>query len=529
MINLNYKIIFIFICLFLLSPIFFIVFTAITNTSDIFEHLIQTVLLKYFLNTFILMLGVGSLSLIFGISTSWIIARYSFWGRGFLEWALLLPAAIPAYIVAYSYTDFLDYSGPIQTLMREIFGWQNSSDYWFPEIRSFWIAIIIMSSALYPYIYLLTKTSFKNTSKFLYESTIITGKNIFFDAALPLARPAIIAGLALVLMEVVSDFGTVEYFALETLTLGIFNVWLGMNDISAAAQLSIFAFLLIGILISIEIFSRSRKLFNNIESSDLGVPKIILNKRKKLLVIFICLIPISIGFLFPSFILLNFIFKGYSYQSLVSIYQLINNSFFISFMSALCILILSFIIAVIAKFKFGKLGHLIGYLSSIGYAFPGIILAIGVLGFTNFLDNKLFHIFDNFTLGNTIIVLLIGLIVRFQAVGFGSISSGINSLPPFLMDSGRILGKKFEFVLIKVIFPLLRPSLLVGFLLIFVDVMKELPMTLLLRPFSFETFATFTYQYAKDELLEEAAIPAFLIIIAGLIPVIIAHRTLQKK
>ena len=198
-------------------------------------------------------------------------------------------------------------------------------------------------------------------------------------------------------------------------------------------------------------------------------------------------------------------------------------------MSALCILILSFIIAVIAKFKFGKLGHLIGYLSSIGYAFPGIILAIGVLGFTNFLDNKLFHIFDNFTLGNTIIVLLIGLIVRFQAVGFGSISSGINSLPPFLMDSGRILGKKFEFVLIKVIFPLLRPSLLVGFLLIFVDVMKELPMTLLLRPFSFETFATFTYQYAKDELLEEAAIPAFLIIIAGLIPVIIAHRTLQKK
>ena len=204
MINLNYKIIFIFISCFCYHPIFFIVFTAITDTSDIFEHLIQTVLLKYFLNTFILMLGVGSLSLIFGISTSWIIARYSFWGRGFLEWALLLPSAIPAYIVTYSYTDFLDYSGNFsQTLMREIFGWQNSSDYWFPEIRSFWIAIIIMSSALYPYIYLLTKTSFKNTSKFLYESTIITGKNIFLITPLPLARPAIIAGLALVLMEVV--------------------------------------------------------------------------------------------------------------------------------------------------------------------------------------------------------------------------------------------------------------------------------------------------------------------------------------
>ncbi len=517
------------LCLFLLAPILFIVITAFNNTTDIIIHLIQTVLFKYFTNTLYLMLGVAILSLVFGVSTAWVVSRFSFYGRDTIEWMLVLPAAIPAYIVAYTYTDFLEYSGPLQTAMRNYFLWSSSSDYWFPEIRSYWAAMIIMSSVLYPYIYLLTRTSFRNTSRYLFEASIVANKNILFDTALPLARPAIVAGLALVLMEVVSDFGTVEYFALETLTLGIFNVWLGMNDISAAAQLSIFTFFIIGILIIIEIIARSRRSFQNLGSGNLGLPQINLIGNKAILAIMICLFPIFVGFIFPVIILLKFILSGYFIYNFESILNLIFNSLFLSFVSGFLILSFSLIIASIVKYKASRFGKFLGSASAIGYAFPGTILAIGVLSFTNYLDKNIFLLFnENFIIGNTLIVLFIGLLVRFQAVGYGAIISGINRLPPFLMESGRILGKSFENTYFKIIFPLLKPSLLVGFLLVFVDVMKELPMTLLLRPFSFETFATFTYQYAKDELLEQAALPALMIVLVGLLPVIVAHKTLKK-
>ena len=208
------------------------------------------------------MIGVGSLSLIFGVSTAWIITRYDFPGKSILEWALLLPAAVPAYIIAYTYTDIFEYAGPVQGMLRDMFGWKTSQDYWFPNIRSMGGAILVMSSVLYPYIYLLTRVSFLTTPISFFQTSSIYGRNTFFYVALPLARPAIVAGLALVLMETISDFGTVDYFALETLTLGVFNVWLGMNSISGASQISSILFLIVVVLLTLELLARRNQRFH---------------------------------------------------------------------------------------------------------------------------------------------------------------------------------------------------------------------------------------------------------------------------
>ena len=226
------------LALLIISPIIAIFYSAFLGDTSLWPHLFSTVLPRYVYNTIVLMIGVGLLSIIFGVSSAWVVTRYNFFGKNFFEWALLLPAAVPAYIIAYTYTDFLEYAGPFQKFLRQLFNWSSPNDYWFPEIRSMGGAILVMSCVLYPYIYMMTRASFLTVPLSFYQTSLIYGRNSFFSVALPLARPGIFAGLALVLMETISDFGTVDYFALETLTLGVFNVWLGMNSLSGASQIS---------------------------------------------------------------------------------------------------------------------------------------------------------------------------------------------------------------------------------------------------------------------------------------------------
>ena len=248
-----------FLALFIICPIVAIFYSAFLGDTSLWPHLFSTVLPRYVYNTIVLMIGVGILSMIFGVSSAWVVTRYNFIGKNFFEWALLLPAAVPAYIIAYTYTDFLEYAGPLQKLLREIFNWSNVDDYWFPEIRSMGGAILVMSCVLYPYIYMMTRASFLTVPLSFYQTSLIYGRSSFFSVALPLARPGIFAGLALVLMETISDFGTVEYFALETLTLGVFNVWLGMNSLSGAAQISSVLFIFVVVLLTIEYLARRRQ------------------------------------------------------------------------------------------------------------------------------------------------------------------------------------------------------------------------------------------------------------------------------
>ena len=521
--------------LFVLMPVFNILFVSLGDNQGLLSHLRETVLPRYFVNTIILMVGVGLVALIFGVSAGWIISRYEFWGRGTLSWMLVLPAAIPAYLIAYTYTDFLEYAGPVQTFLRVLFGWNTPRDYWFPDIRTHYGAILMMASVLYPYIYVFVRTTFQQISRTLFEAAELTGKPLFSGVAVPLARPAIIASLALVLMEVVSDFGTVDYFGIETLTLGIFNVWLGMNNIVAAAQISIFAFALILALLVVERYARSNRLFSNKSPGLKGMPRVSLSPRLQLICFVICGLPILIGFVLPVSILVSFIIQINNFDSIQFLQQTFKNTFVIALLSAGFIIIVSAFLAIISFYKLRKSERFFTSLSATGYAFPGTILAIGVLYFSAQLETlfqsflMIFHIeVEGSIISGTLLVLIIAYLVRFNAVGYGAITSGLEQIPRELMSASQLLGKSFSGSIQAILIPNLWPPILAGGLLLFVDIMKELPLTLLLRPLDFETFSTVTYQFAKDEMLEKAAFPALCIVVVGLIPVIIANMALTR-
>ena len=520
---------------FILAPIFNIIFVSLGDNKDLLSHLMETVLPRYFFNTIILMFGVGILATIFGVSSGWIISRYNFWGRKTLSWMLVLPAAIPAYLIAFTYTDFLEYAGPVQTYLRLLFGWNGPRDYWFPDVRTHFGAILMMACVLYPYIYIFVRTAFQRISRTLFEAAALTGKPLFSSVAIPLARPAIIASLSLVLMEVVSDFGTVDYFGIETLTLGIFNVWLGMNNIVAAAQISLIAFILILLLLALERYARSNRLFSNKSPGVKGMPRIELEPKLQLICFLICGLPVLIGFILPVMILISFVIKSDEVNAIQYLYETFYNTILISLVSALIIIFISSFLSIVSFYRLNKSTQFFAGLSATGYAFPGTILAIGILHFLAQIESTAQLFISGFIpysneviVSGTIFVLIIAYLTRFNAVGFGSVTAGLEQIPQDLISASQILGKRFGSSVGAVLLPNLWPAILAGGLLLFVDIMKELPLTLLLRPMDFETFATITYQLAKSEMLEQAAYPALCIVVSGLIPVVIANIALSK-
>ena len=525
----------IFLVVVFLSPIAAIVVAASGDSGGLWVHLSQTVLPRYVANTLGLMLGVGSLSLLFGVSTAWMVVRYDFPGRRVLQWILLLPAAMPGYLIAYTYTDFLEYAGPVQALLRDIFGWQSSRDYWFPEIRSMGGAILVLGAVLYPYVYIMARTAYLVTPVSLFEVGRIAGRSLFWGVALPLARPAIVAGLALVLMETLSDFGTVEYFAIETLTLGIFNVWLGMNTLTAAAQIASFSFLFVIALLTLEVLSRARRRFVDTTRRSASLSPDRVNGMRAFVCIAVCLTPVLIGFVVPVAVLLNFVLQGYSVALDTAVLEAAGNSIFIGLVVAALVIGTAALIGLVSTFDKGIWLPRFSALASFGYAFPGTILAIGVItaggavdsGVAAFLDWVLGISYEGWlTSGVGLIVL--ACVVRFQAVGYGAVVTGLGRVSPSMMEASRVLGCGFATSIWRVMLPSIRLSCIAGALLVFVDVMKELPMSLLLRPFNYETLATFIYQFAKDELLEEAALPALVIVVTGIIPVILMNAVLNR-
>ena len=533
--NFYMKLICISIIFLLIAPIIAIIFSSFENTFSLWIHLINTRLEFYLYNTFLLMFGVGVTTFIIGVGLAWLICRYDFFMKNIIEWALLLPLALPSYIIAYCYTDFLEYSGYIQTLIRNIFELNSPNEYFFPEIRSLGGAIFVISFVLYPYVYLITKVAFRSTPTSLLELAEINGKNPLYSVALPLARPAIIAGLSLVLMETISDFGTVDFFAVETITLGIFNLWLGMNNLAAASQLALIGFTFVLVLFALELAARNKQRFNDTKITLYRGFNKKVSPLKNLFIFVICLLPLVIGFIIPVLIL---IINSISYLDLESFNNLINlsiNSFLISIITSLVIVILSLILVVGLKFYNFKGMNFLSTVAGIGYAFPGIIIALGSLFFISFLQNTTNSIF--LFLGTEIEIIMIGsffilifaYVSRFNAVAFGAINSGISRIPPNMMEASLTLGKPFGFSFIKIILPLIKPSILTATILAFVDIIKELPITLLLRPFNFETLATYVYQYANDEMLGRASGPALLIVFIGLIPILFINNVMNKK
>ncbi len=519
------------LCCFLLGPVAALLLAAFGDSGGLWGHLVDTVLATYVTNTLLLMGGVGSVAMVFGVSSAWVISRYDFAGRDMLEWMLLLPAAIPAYIIAYCYTDFFEYAGPVQSALRAAFGWQSPRDYFFPEIRSVGGAVLVMASVLYPYIYMVTRIAFRLTPASLFEIALVHNKSQFWHVGLPLARPAIVAGLALVMMEVVSDFGTVEYFAVQTITLGIFNVWLGMNNLVAAAQISSVGFLFILGLLGLELYARSRQQYVSTSRAQNSLAPLPTSTGGACVCWALCLIPLSFGFFIPLGVLLRFVLRGDVMADFLAIQPVVVNTMLVAIAAAFFIMLIASVIVLTAAFRAGPKLRKLALMSSTGYAFPGTILAIGVLVYAGYIDHLLRLISGGWISSFLIAsmgLLMLAYLVRFQAVGYGAMLSGVRRLPENLMSASRVLGHGYGASLRQIILPLLKSSFLAGLMLVFVDIMKELPMTLLLRPFDFETLATHTYQFAKDEMLEQAALPALMIVLTGLIPVILMSAMLRR-
>lgn len=513
------------------TPIIFVFSSIFTKSHTIWQHLAETVLKDYIANSCWLMLLVGLGVLVIGVGTAWLVTMCRFWGSRWLEWGLLLPLAAPAYLLAYSYTSMLDYFGPVQIWLRSIFGWTSINDYWFPNIRSLWGAAVMLLLVLYPYVYLLARVAFIEQSVCTLEASRSLGCNpwrSFFTIALPLARPSIMAGLALALMETLNDLGTVEYFGVSTFTTGIYRTWLGMGERAAAAQLAAFLMLFILMLIVLERRSRSRAKYYESSNAVRQLPKYQLNFWRGGLAAIACIIPIAWGFLFPALYLLRLTLDNLEGAFDADFWSLAHHSFTLAIATAIIAVIISLIMAYGQRLQPNLIMRSAVRIAAMGYAIPGSVIAVGVLIPVAMLDNFIaswiqsnFGFSTGLLLSGTIATLIFAYLVRFLAVSFGSIESSLNKIPPSLDNASRSLGYGATNTLWRVHTPLMSGGLLTSAMLVFVDVMKELPATLVIRPFNFDTLGIRVYQYASDERLIEAAAPALAIVIVGIVPVIL--------
>ena len=492
----------------------------------------DTVLKDYIINSCWLMLLVGMGVCLIGVGTAWLVTMCHFWGSSWLRWGLLLPLAAPAYLLAYSYTELLDYFGPVQSGLRNVFGWTSVQDYWFPEIRSLWGAALMLLLVLYPYVYLLARVAFLEQSICTLEASRSLGCSpwqSFFTVALPLARPSIMAGLALALMETLNDLGTVEYFGVNTFTTGIYRTWLGMGERAAAAQLA--AFLMIFVLILIVLERRSRSAAQYYDSSSSSIKRFVpfeLNPGHSFLALIACLLPVALGFIVPGLYLLQLTLNNLDTSFDGDFWDLANHSFVLASITAITATIVSLFMAYGQRLEPNLLMKTAVRIAAMGYAIPGSVIAVGVLipvaGLDNIVDSWMratFNISTGLLLSGTIASLIFAYLVRFLAVAFGSVESSLSKIAPSLDDASRSLGYGSTSTLWKIHTPLLSGGLLTSAMLVFVDVMKELPATLVIRPFNFDTLGIRVYQYASDERLAEAAAPALAIVLVGIIPVIL--------
>ncbi|MDG2187903.1 MAG: iron ABC transporter permease [Hyphomicrobiales bacterium] len=520
-------------------PILTIFYMALSSEKNIWPHLSSTVLPGYIITTLIVLSGVGVITLIIGIGLAWVITVYDFPMRRTLEWLCLIPLAMPTYIIAYTYGEIFDYPGFLQSALRFIFGWQSSKDYWFPNIYSTGGVIFVMSFVLYPYIYLTSRAAFLRQSMTLIEVSNTLGYSLsssFFRVALPMARPAIIIGLILVMMESMNEFAAFEYYGVNTLSVGVYVTWLEKNNLSGAAQIAIFMLIFIFLLMLIERKLRNKRSFVQKNNNTIATNRYKLTGIRAYMLLIICLLPIMIGFIFPSIVLIDFIIQRYYEIDIIKYITLVFNSIYLSSFAAILTLIISIYLVNVSFSSNNFIIKLSIGISRLGYALPGVVLALGIIvpmiTFDNFLKSLLgdfFGITTGLIISGTAIGVLYAYIVRFLTIAYGTIESGFSTLNPDLGDAARVLGRSRLETLVGIQLPIIKPALIAAVLLVFVDSMKELPATLLLRPFNFDTLATHVYTYASLSALEDAALPALTIVAVGIIPIIVINRVLMSS
>jgi iron(III) transport system permease protein len=520
-------------------PVLAIGWLALFPSENIWPHLASTVLPRYLVNTALLMLGNGICVLFVGTGTAWLVTMCRFPGRRLFEWALLLPLAMPAYIVAFVYTDLLEFAGPVQRALRGLFGWQGAGDYWFPEIRSMGGAVFVMSSVLFPYVYLLGRAAFQEQSSCAIEVSRTLGRGAwrtFFTVALPLARPALAVGATLALMETLADFGTVDYFAVSTLTLGVFNVWLNMGNAGGAAQISLVMLGAVLLLVALERASRHRQRHFSMTTRYRPHTGFTLTGWRAAGASLACALPVLIGFVVPAGILLDYAVRFFDVSWSGAYLGHARNSILLSATAAIVAVAAALFVAYGRRLAGGPVLAVASRLAGTGYAIPGTVLAIGVIvpfaAFDNALDavmRETFSVSTGLLLSGTVTAIVFAYVVRFLAVALGAVEASLGRIRPTMDFAARSLGASPGGILRRVHLPLVRGSLLAAATIVFVDCMKELPATLILRPFNFDTLATQVYQYASTEQLEYSGLAALTIVAAGIVPVILLSRAVSAS
>jgi len=520
-------------------PVFSVLSNVLSGgTGATWAHLAATVLPDYIANTLLLCVTVGIGVIIVGVTSAWLTAMHDFPGRSVFSWALVLPMAMPAYVLAYVYTDFLQFVGPLQTWLRDTFAWSRD-DYWFPEIRSLGGAAAMFIFVLYPYVYLLSRTAFIERSSGMLEAARTLGLGpwqSFFRVSLPLARPAVAAGATLALMETLADYGTVSYFGVQTFTTGIYRAWFSLGDRVAAAQLSAALLAFVVVLLLLEWRSRGRSRFHNTSGRRRQLGERRLSGWRAWLATAGCALPLAIGFALPAALLLRLTLAESATPLGPQFITLARNSFLLAGLTALFALALAVLLAYGARLAKGVVAPALNRLVGLGYAVPGSVIAVGVLIPVTRLDHWLAATWQNWSgenpgllLTGGIAALVYAYLVRFLAVALQSVGSSLGKITHGMDDAARSLGLGQAATLRRVHLPILRSSLFTAALLVFVDVMKELPATLVMRPFDFDTLATQAYTLAADERLAEAAVASLAIVAVGLLPLIVLSRQISRR
>ncbi len=508
--------------LIILSPLIALGLESFGNSSDIFDFLVRTVLDDVILNSLIILVLTSLGVLGIGISCAWFSVHYIFWGRGVFQWMLFMPLAFPSYILAYVYTDFFDQAGELARFLRA-----SGFDALLPNIRTVWGASFILTFCLYPYVYLFARNGFQAGSKSQIEGGRLLGAgrlSQFFDIALPAARPFIIVGLMLVAMEVLADYGTMDYFGIKVFSTVIYDAWAGYGDITAAARLSLLLLGFVLLLVWTEKSQRGKMRFYASENTKTSqTPSI----KGSVWISLWCLLPVVIGFVAPVILLLLMVFETleavHLFTQITKTLPYLLNSLIVCFIVALIGVSTAFILISQKKLTAAPLMHMLFNLCGFGYALPGIILGLGLLLFSSFFSQM------GVLVTGTFIFLIIGYLIRFLNVALQSLEAGYKKISPSVTQASQLMQhKKFDdFWHVKL--PLLLPAMLSAALVLAVEVIKELPLTLVLRPFDFDTLAVHTYNLASDERLNDAAFPALCIVIAGCIPVFLLQRLTRGK
>ena len=522
-----------------LLPITAVLWMALGAGLSGLGSLWATTLPRYVGNSLVMMAGVGAVAGVVGTLTAWLVANRRFPLQPVLKFALLMPMAVPSYIAAYALVDFLEYAGPFQSTLRTVFGWQSAQDYWFPEVRSRPIGILVMGFSLYPYVYLFALDAFQEQGRHTGDVARSLGssqRRVFWRVSLPLARPAIVAGVAIVMMEALNDFGTVEYFAIQTLTTGIFTEWLEAGDRGAAAQISALILIAVLTLALAERSARRSRRFDAGAKASRPVERRRMSPLGSAIATTLCTLPVLLGFGLPLAVLSLRIRSDALQES--GLWETASQTIFLGAAAAFLAIAAALVLQHGVRHARSAWPQRLAPITAIGYATPGAVLAVGLLIPLAAFDHSLANAVEGLTgwdpgliLTGTTAALVLAYAIRFFAIAQGSVESGLSRVTPAMDMAARTLGQTRAGVMRRVHLPLLRGSLITAFLLVFVDTVKELPATLILRPFGTETLATRVYNYASLEDLERAAPAALLVTAAGLVPVLVLalHRAVRTS